>query len=206
MHLVRVAQRLAVTYQNDALRPVALPAGPQAMLAVPAVDCCERTERDGGAGAAPRSCTPRRRRVCGEAEREGSDEHRALRSRNKLYTRRLVGCDSSGSATPSRRPVPHTAPYPLLLLRYSTQLIGRSFVSAISARSSKSKRLGTQSANVLSFVIGLDVSRWADVRIPVLQRDRQTAPATTNQIHLKVDPPARGTGVRHHKWRLHVSV
>ena len=101
--------------------------------------------------------------------------------------------------------MPHTAPYPLLLLRYSTQLIGRSFVSAISARSSKSKRLGTQSANVLSFVIGLDVSRWADVRIPVLQRDRQTAPATTNQIHLKVDPPARGTGVRHHKWRLHVS-
>ena len=107
MHLVRVAQRLAVTYQNDALRPVALPAGPQAMLAVPAVDCCERTERDGGAGAAPRSCTPRRRRVCGEAEREGSDEHRALRSSIKTFD---VGCNRAGLPRLPAAPCPTLRP------------------------------------------------------------------------------------------------
>ena len=45
------------------------------MLAVPAVSCAEGAERDAGAGAAPRRCTPRRRRVCDEAESEVRGEH-----------------------------------------------------------------------------------------------------------------------------------
>ena len=52
-----------------------LPSDPQAMLAVPAVSCAEGAERDAGAGAAPRWCTPRRRRVCDEAQSEVRGEH-----------------------------------------------------------------------------------------------------------------------------------
>ena len=51
------------------------------MLAVPAVSCSEGAERDGGARAAPRWCTPPRRRVCDEAESEVSGQHGMDRAR-----------------------------------------------------------------------------------------------------------------------------
>ena len=80
-----------------------LPPDPQAMLAVPAVSCAEGAERDAGAGAAPRRCTPRRRRVCDEAESEvRGEEHcgwtaRARRS-NQVSGGEKDGTDTKGKA------------------------------------------------------------------------------------------------------------